>query len=178
MGSAVLTLQRAILAGQPSLAELLRKTKLIAATLTLADLEHWLDQELNGYARTSDPPDYRGVFTRSLEVYNAHRGVWQFAGKLNYSFKAHQPIAQIERFSREDRVALPVSKNFSVKNDFGDSFGSDWPQQFIVAGSQYKRVVTAVVDRWTCELGDRGIKVFDIQKFMAALDQLTELQAR
>ena len=178
MGSALLNLQRAILAGQPSLTQLLRQTKLIAARLTLDDVEHWLDQELAGYVRTSEPPDYRRVFTQSLEVYNAHRGTWQFAGKLNFAFKAHQPIAQIESFSREERVALPVSKNFLIKNDLGDSFGSNWPQQFVVPGSQYKRVITAVVERWAGELGKRGIAIFDIQKFMAAFDEVTELPAR
>jgi hypothetical protein len=105
-------------------------------------------------------------------------GTWQFAGKLNFAFKAHQPIAQIESFSREERVALPVSKNFPIKNDLGDSFGSNWPQQFVVPGSQYKRVITAVVERWAGELGKRGIEIFDIQKFMAAFDEVTDLPAR
>ena len=108
MGSALLNLRRAILSGQPTLTQLLRQTKLIAARLSLGDVEHWADQELAGYASTSEPPDYRRVFTQTLEVYNAHRATWQFAGNLNYSFKAHQPIAQIEIFSREGQVALPV----------------------------------------------------------------------
>lgn len=160
MGSGLLNLQRAVLSGQPTLTQLLRQTKLIAARLTLGDLEHWADQELVGYASTSEPPDYRRVFTQSLEVYNAHRTAWQFAGKLNFAFKTYQPIAQIEIFSRKDRVALPVSNGFSIKNDFGDSFASDWPQQFIVGGSQYQGVITAVVD---------------IQKFMAEFGEVTDL---
>jgi hypothetical protein len=177
MGSALLNLRRAVLSGQPSLTELLRQTKLIAARLALADVEHWADRELTGYTSSSEPPDYRRVFTQSLEVYNAHQAVWKFAGTLNFAFKAHQPIGQIEIFSREDRVALPVAKNLSIKNDFGDSFASDWPQQFIVAGSQYQSVITAVVDRWAGELRERGIEVFDIQKFMAAFGEVTDLPA-
>ena len=173
MGSSVLNLQKAILAGEPSLTQLLRQTRRMAAKLKLETVETWVDLELTGFANALEPPEYRQVFTRNLEVYNAHRGAWQFAGNLNFSLKVRQPIAEIERFSREDRVALPVAKNFPIKNDFGDSFGSDWPQQFIVAGPQYKRVIKAVTTRWTEELGARGIELFDIQRFMAALSNIT-----
>jgi hypothetical protein len=174
MGSAVINLQKAILAGEPSLTQLLRLTKVVAAKLTLNKVQSWVDLELGGYPIALEPPDYRQVFTESLEVYNAHRGAWQFAGNLNFALKVRQPIAEIERFSREDRIAIPIAKNFPIKNDFDDSFGSDWAQQFIIAGSQYGLVVEAVTARWTEELGAWGIELFDIQRFMAALSALTD----
>ena len=88
MGSAALTWKTAILAGQPSLTQLLRQTKTIAARLALHDVENWVEQELAGYAKDSEPPHYRRILSQSLEVYNAHRESWQFAGVLNLAFKA------------------------------------------------------------------------------------------
>lgn len=169
MSSTVHNLQEAITSGQQSLTQLLRQTKLIAAKLNLEGVEEWVDLELSGYAEGTEPPDYRQPLTHSLEVHNASRGSWQFAGNLNYTLKVRQPLGEIEKFAREDRVPFPVSKNFSIKNDFGDSFGSDWPQRFVVAGSQFKSIIEAVANRWTSELEERGIKVFDIQKFMGFL---------
>lgn len=115
---------------------------------------------------------YRKVITQRLEVYNSHRDVWQFAGHLHYALKVRQPIAEIEAFSRRDWIDFSVVKNFSIKNDLGDSFGSDWPQRFVVLGFEYKRVIEAVAERWTAELELRGVRVFDVGKFTAFLDAL------
>ena len=174
VSASVHSLQESLTSGQPSLTQLLRQTQLIAAALNLPDIQHWVDLELNGYADDADPPGYRKIFVHSLEIYNAERDVWQFAGDLNYGLKARQPIAEIEKFSREERVNFPVSKNFSIKNDFGDSFGSDWPQRFVVAGSQYKLVTEAVTDRWTAELENWGLKVIDFHRLMTVLGDITK----
>ena len=174
VSASVHDLRDAITSGKKSLTELLRQTKWVAAKLNMEEVEQWVDLELNGYAESAEPPGYRKVFTRSLEIYNAGRDDWQFAGNLNFALKARQSIAEIENLSRVDRVDFPVSKNFSIKNDFGDSFGSDWPQRFVVAGSEYKLITETVADRWTTELEKRGLKVFDIQKFTAALDGITK----
>jgi hypothetical protein len=69
MGSAVVDLQKAILAGNLSLTQLLRQTKVIAANLGLADVETWLDSELNGYPSGTEQPKYRKVQTASLEIH-------------------------------------------------------------------------------------------------------------
>ena len=165
-------LQKAVLAGQPSLTVLLRRTMLIASNLNLQTVLPWVDQELTGFAEDIDPPNYRKVFTRRLEVYNAHRDAWQFAGNLNYALKAREPMADIEAYSRRDCIDFPVAKNFSIKNDFGDSFGSDWPQRFVVLGSEYQQIVKAVVERWTAEFEKRGLRVIDLARFSAFLEEL------
>jgi hypothetical protein len=160
--------------GQQSITQLLRHTQLVAARLNVGDVEHWLDMELKGYAKDAEPPGYRRVFTHSLEIYNAGWDAWQFAGNLNFALEARQPIAEIENLSQVDRVDFPVSKNFSIKNNLGDSFGSDWPQRFVVAGSEYKLITEAVMDRWTAEFELRGIKVLDVKKLMAAFGEITK----
>jgi hypothetical protein len=160
------------MAGQPSFTRLLVQTKMIAAKLNLEKVERWVDLELTGFADEAELPTYRKVFTQRLEIYNAHREVWQFAGNLNYALKARQPIAEIEDLANRECVDVPVVKNFSIKNDLGDSFGSDWPQRFIVLGHEYKRAIEAVAERWTAELEMRGIRVSDDEKFAAFLHSL------
>src|SRR5262245_19341091 len=137
MSSAVGHFQQAIVAGKPSLSNLLCHTKVIAAKLNLERVEQWVNLELSGFTDEAELPTYRNVLSNRLEIYNSHRDVWVFAGHLHYSLKARQPIAEIEDFSRREFVDFPVARNFSIKNDLGDSFGSDWPQRFVVLGSEY-----------------------------------------
>lgn len=174
VSASVHSLRESITSGQPSLTQLLRQTQLIAPRLNLPDIQHWANLELNGYADDADPPGYRKVFVHSLEIYNAERDAWQFAGSLNFGLKARQPISEIENLSRLEHVEFPVSKNFSIKNDFGDSFGSDWPQRFVVAGSQYRLVTAAVTDRWTGGLENWGLKVIDFHRLMTVLGDITK----
>jgi hypothetical protein len=172
MSSAVQDFQKAIVDGKQSLTQLLRQTRVIAAKLNLEQVERWVDLELTGFAQDAEPPAYRKVLSNRLEIYNSHRNVWQFAGHLNYALKALQPIAEIEAFSRRESIDFPVAKNFSITNDVGDSFGSDWPQRFVVLGSEYKRVLEAVAERWTAELEMRGISIVDAGKFAEFLNAL------
>jgi hypothetical protein len=172
MSSTVHDLQQAILDGQQPLTQFLRQTKLIAAKLNLEQVERWVELELAGFAEDAEPPQYRKVLTQRLEIYSSHRNVWQFAGNLNFALIARQPIAEIEAFSRRDNIDFAVEKNFSIKNDFGDSFGSDWPQRFVVLSSEYKQIIEAVARRWTEELEIRGIRVVDAAKFKTFLDAL------
>jgi hypothetical protein len=169
MSNAVPTLLESVSNIHCSLTQLLLQTNSIASRLGFKDIHSWVDLELNGYAEESDPPAYRKVFSHSLEFYHPGRENWQFAGNLNYVFKVRQPIAEIEKLSHESRVTFPVSKSFSIKNDLGDSFGSDWPQRFVVLGAEYNCVIKAVTNRWSAELEKRGLKVFDLEKLMVAL---------
>jgi AbiTii len=59
MSSAVHNLQKTIVGGKEPLTQLLRQTKLIAAKLNLEDVQKWVDFELNGYPKGTEPPEYR-----------------------------------------------------------------------------------------------------------------------
>jgi hypothetical protein len=174
MSSEIQSLRKAIISGHPSLTRLLRRTKWVAARLNLKDMEQWLDLELNGYGEDAEPPKYRKVFTHFLEVYNEQRGSWQFAGNVQRALQVRQPVSEIESYLSKDRVEFPVAKNFSIRNDLGDSFGSDWPQRFVVAGSQFKGVIEGVVLRWTAELEKRGLALSSVEKFTATLKDMTD----
>ena len=165
MRSAVQDFQKAILEGEQSLNSLLSQTRVIAAKLNLKHIQEWVDLELEGFPKDRELPMYRKVLSNRLEIYNSHRELWQFAGQLNYAFEAREPIATIETFSRQDRIDFPVTENFSIKNDFGDPFGSDWPQRLVVLGSEYQRIINAVVKRWTDEFERAGIEIVDAGRF-------------
>lgn len=170
MGAAVTNLPKAVVHGQ--LSQLLRQSTLLAAKLNLEPVE-WIALELKGLSEDAEPPAYRKVFTQRLEIYDALREVWQSAGRLNYALKLRQPLAEIEGFSQREFIDFPVTKNFSIKNDFGDSFGSDWPQRFVVPGSEFQQVLEAVAQRWTAELELRGIRIIDAEKFRAFMEALS-----
>jgi hypothetical protein len=161
MGSAVNDLQRAILGGQQPLTQLLRQTKVIAADLNLEDVEQWVDLELGGYPKDIELPKYRTYMAQSLETRHPMYG-WQFAGHLGIPVKASVPIAEIENYAKGEAIAFPVTDNFTLRDQIGDTaMVSSWPQRFLVAGSQFKKIIDAVTDellRWTTELQKRGIK--------------------
>lgn len=196
MSSAVHSLQKAILDPNQSLTQLLRQTKLITAKLGVKDVEQWVDYELNGYPREVAPPAYRVYFTHSLEFHNGYRGIWQFAGNLTIDTKAYQPIAEIENYSKGDRVAFPNARPVPIRDDNGEQVPSEWPQRFVVMGLQFKRIIDAVTNallNWTIEMEQRGIKgedmdfnekekqaathqTFNIQKFTGVFGNVTGSQ--
>ncbi|HEY0833491.1 MAG TPA: hypothetical protein VGE72_06230 [Azospirillum sp.] len=70
----VLQLQADALDPDVGIADLLRKAKVVAAKLDLAEFREWIEHELNGYAGRSDIPEYRRVHAR---VKARHpRGIW------------------------------------------------------------------------------------------------------
>src|ERR1041385_6282157 len=143
MASAVQNLQMAIVEGKQSLTQLLRQTKLIAAKLNLKDIEEWVDLELNGYPDDVEPPASREFATNHIEIRNPVRG-WQFAGNFSEVMKAYQPIADIENLAKGEQLTMPLRKNFEVRDSTGRSFGSEWPQRVVMAGSQFQHILDRV----------------------------------
>jgi hypothetical protein len=115
MSSAVHNLQKVILAGNQSLTQLLRQTKLIAAKLGLEDVEAWVDLELNGYSNEVEPPQYREFGTQTIEIRNPVRG-WEFAGHFHQKMTARQPIADIEHLSKGETLTLALTRNLPVED--------------------------------------------------------------
>jgi AbiTii len=195
MGSAVQNLQMAIVEGKQSLTQLLRQTKLIAAKLNLADVEEWVDLELNGYPDGKIRPEYRAVTTDKLLLHNPYRG-WQYVGDVKQTIRTHQPIAEIEILAQEEQVSFTPEKNYPITDGLGTSTGSNWPQRVIVNPTQFKGILEAVRNellRWAIELEKRGIKgedmsfnekekqsatnqVFHIQKFTGILGNVQNSQ--
>jgi hypothetical protein len=160
MSSAIQDLQKAILDPGQSPTQLLRRTKMIAGELHLADVETWVDRELRGYPDDVDPPAYRVLTTDSLLVYNPVRG-WQFAGDVQHRMRARHPIAEIESMSKAKSPQFTPETNFRLEG----GFGSDWPQRVTIDRSQFHNILEAVKEelvQWTTELRKRGIKGEDM----------------
>jgi hypothetical protein len=166
MSSAVHDLQAAIVQGKQSLTQLLRQTKLIAAKLSLEDVEEWVDCELKGYPKGVEPPAYREFTTQHVEVRNPMVG-WKFAGQLELALRANEPIAEIEQLSKGDMLymSLDQKENFPIRDTLGGSLGSDWNQRIGTPASEFKNILERVKDellQWTTELEKRGIKGEDM----------------
>ena len=164
MSSAVHSLQKAILEGKKSLTQMLRETKLIAAKLSLSDVEQWVDFELNGYPDDAKPPDYRLFSAHQVQIRNPIRG-WEFAGHCQVRVRAHEPIAEIENLSTAEFLQIPLRKNYAVRDSLGGVLGSDWPQRIVMPASEYKHILEAVKNallQWSIQLEKNGIKGEDM----------------
>lgn len=73
----VLQLQHLAQKSESDIEELLRRAKLVAMKLKLADFESWCDLELMGYRGGNELPEYR-ITTGSLYVWNPYRGLIPF----------------------------------------------------------------------------------------------------
>src|ERR1041385_2431337 len=165
MASAVHSLQKAIVAGDMSLTQLLRQTKLIASKLGLSDVEKWVDAELSGYPKGEKPPVYREIAIEALEVHYPSHG-WGFVGHANgFKFPYPLSIADVINLSQHQLVQfpIPVPNPLNVTDQFGEPL--EYPQTLTTSGDKFKRIIEAVTDRllqWTIELEKRGIKGEDM----------------
>jgi hypothetical protein len=164
MSSAVHNLQMATVEGKQPLAQLLRQTKLIAAKLSLRDVEEWVDLELDGYPSDKELPEYRTVSTDKLMLRNPYRG-WEHVGDVKRRVGVHQPIAEIETLAKEEEITFTPEKNFGVTDSLGTSMATRWPQRVTINPSQFTGIVEAVRNKllkWAIELEKRGIKGEDM----------------
>lgn len=177
MSSAIQDLQKAIFDSGQSLTQLLRQTKVIAAELNLADVEKWVDLELEGYPLGIEPPEYREYVTGGVYVHNPYNG-WQYVGDKQMRRSTSQPIAEIENLSKQETLTFTPAKKIPIMDSLGGSLSSSWPQKVMVNPSQFKDILEAVRNRlldWTTELRKRGIKGenmnFDEKEKQAAASQ-------
>jgi hypothetical protein len=61
MAGLVLELQRDAIGSQIRISDLLRKALFAARKLGVLEFQVWIDNELNGYKKVSDIPDYRTI---------------------------------------------------------------------------------------------------------------------
>jgi len=73
MSSLVLELQRDALDASVPILALLRKSLVVAKKLNIQEFQHWVQNELNGYANGSEIPKYRFV-RGELKAFNPYQG--------------------------------------------------------------------------------------------------------
>jgi hypothetical protein len=178
MSSLVHDLQRDILQGSKSAAELLRMAKVISAKLDLKDVTVWVNAELNGYGETDEIPDYRKIGGGELQCYNPYHG-WLKGNPLNKMFAVSQPISDVDALTNAPSVviALHDDQKYSMHGNLGTDI-THWPQQIVFDSLAMKAVVNAVRNRlldWALDLEKRGI-TGDGMSFNAKEKQLAQNQ--
>jgi hypothetical protein len=73
MGSVVRELQQDALNRDVEISDLLRKALVVARKLGLDDFQAWINNELNGYAKGEEVPEYRQI-SGQARAWNPYRG--------------------------------------------------------------------------------------------------------
>lgn len=113
--SIVLELQQEALDSNTDILALLRKAHLVARKLGLKDFQNWVDNELNGYKKMQDIPEYRNLHG-ALKAWNPVHG-WIAVvipdGDLEQTFSARKTFDSIPSLtsllsSKEGTYAIAV----------------------------------------------------------------------
>jgi hypothetical protein len=96
MATIVEKLQQAALDKETPVTDLLRRVKFVATKLGLANVEEWVEHELNGYARAV-PPDYRSVHGTPIGV-NPYLGPMPIGGYVEALSRRtiREPVSSLE----------------------------------------------------------------------------------
>jgi AbiTii len=162
MATIVERLQQAALSRDTPVNDLLRRVKFVATKLGLANVEEWVDHELNGY--TSAPPDYRRVHGTPIAV-NPYRGPMPIGGHVDGLSRRtiHEPVSSLEALlsSRERGGTLKIGYPDSVREKLDRSNDvRGWEYYLQVSPSELERILdrvrTLVLD-WALSLEKAGI---------------------
>jgi AbiTii len=168
MSSLVLELQREALDKNADVTSLLRKARVIAHKLKIAELETWAANELNGYDGNSPIPDYR-EHSCEVKARNPYHGLipvmWPGdAPEWFNNCRSGQSVAEIESMlQRDDKDAVfivPFTDSMTAALMRGMGGGTGMPPFRVVQRSSLvgivERVRTLILD-WTLKLEEEGI---------------------
>jgi hypothetical protein len=162
MATIVEKLQQAALERKTPVNDLLRHVKFVAAKLGLEDVEHWVEQELNGYERA--PPDYRRVHGTPMAL-NPVRGWEPIGGYIEPLSHANvgEPVSALEALLAlpKSRGTLEIRYPDRVRERLDRSNGvQGWNYCLRVSPSELERILdrvrTLVLD-WALNLEKTGI---------------------
>lgn len=100
--------------------DLLRKTKVVAEKLDIAELRAWVDRELNGYGPTDEYPEYRKIHGE-FQAFNPYHG-WQpiiFPDPegLGWLFEPrliNSPVGELDTASGDGDFAFTLQPNIKA----------------------------------------------------------------
>lgn len=114
--SLVLELQALAQAKATDLGELLRRAKVVAVKLGLADTAAWIEHELGGYPPDEDVPAYRRVTTQLMTHNPFHGsaavvfdGEFEMAAKHFGSAPVRQPVGEVADLVRDPKGTLELA---------------------------------------------------------------------
>lgn len=169
MTSLILKLQRLAADSSTSVAELLRKSRVVATKLDLEEFNQFLQHELHGYPPEIDVPRYRIVRgdIRAFNPYNGHHVPVRFGAAITDKLSTthnRQSVGQLEDVLRAggDRIECPFSESTmeSIREMLGPA-DREWlhPTRHL-ASTQVSGILDAVrntVLDWSLQLEKEGI---------------------
>jgi len=166
--SLILELQALAQAGSTELSELLRRSKVVATKLQLADFTAWIESEMNGYGTGVEVPEYRNIGCH-LSMVNPYHGLqpvtWANDGWLPKHFssiKMRQSVGQIAHLMSQGdgHIQAEVSPSeLKVLLKLNENFGLMQSVR-IINKSDVANLLDAVRNRilnWALDLEQRGI---------------------
>jgi hypothetical protein len=163
----VLQLQEDVLDKGVSLADLLRKAKVVATKLDLAEFGSWVDRELNGYGTGETIPEYRKV--KGAPKFNDSYHGWQPI-QFGDSHDIHdffstryigQPIGSLEDVvRRKSDGTLIVPYTSKVEHQLQKAIGETLPVALHMDSSSAVAILDAArnnVLEWSLRLEKAGI---------------------
>ena len=132
-----------------SLANTLRKAKILASQIGLAEFRQWVDLELSGYLGGDKAPDYRRFPATNLGTYSGPMG-GGISNAVLPTFNLPDPVKQFA----ENLVFLEgVGALEALANQEATSHQIKWPQEYVLLSREATRMSGGMV------LVDAHIKV-------------------
>jgi len=116
-----------------SISDLLRKCKLLAARLGSNEFNIWVEQELNGYKRTEDLPDYRILNVQSFGYFSGMLG----RAVNNAPIPPSSVPKEFRDYVTKEYLKQPISYFESLINEKSEdgNFQVQWDADFLMSVS-------------------------------------------
>lgn len=173
MKGIVLELQQELLSKDCDILNALRKAHIIATKLKLIKFDFWIQQELNGYSKEKDAPEYRSV-RGELKAFNPYRG-WIPTIIKDYSLeqsicvrKLCEPISSlIDLYDKSDTNGIQITFSGEALDMLHNLFNTRIKMQYVlfVGANGVKEIIEHVKDcllQWTLQLEEVGIMGDDL----------------
>jgi hypothetical protein len=167
MSSIVLELQKDALNKDILVSDLLRKGLVIARKLKLQEFESWINNELNGYDKNVNIPEYRTV-QGEVKALNPYRGyipvIFETSEqeKIYSKRKCGQSVAElgslIKNQGKDQLLQMPFSAD--IQRSLTNGSGMDFPVTLVLSSSRIVGIldsVRTIILNWTLKLEENGV---------------------
>lgn len=166
MAYLVIDLQKNALDENISINNLLMKSLVVAKKLKLKDFEEWINNEIDGYDKSDNIPNYREV-KGELKGFNPYRG-WIYTQIQNNEIEeiltkklVAEPVASLEfLISSSESGKLTIDYKAEQEAAMGKMFGVETKYSLFVEKAQFRSIiekVRAIILNWALELEEDGV---------------------
>lgn len=121
-----------------SLTNTLRKAKILATTMRLAEFREWVDFELSGYPDNKDVPDYRVLHLQSVGQFSGSFG----SGASNVPLPLSNLPQSIRNFAETLRLSEGIGEIEALRRD---DIAYRWPPEQVMLARPYLKMENGMV---------------------------------